>query len=66
MYHLDNLEDETQTLVYLRNLYNLTLNLITHSKQHTIFDVSVIIDTLFYLISAQVFLFFFFINLINF
>lgn len=54
LYHsLDNF-DESQINVYLKLLHNMTLNNIKLNAQRSIYDISTLLDTLFYLVNAQV------------
>jgi hypothetical protein len=48
--------DEKYIIIYAQQLYNSTVNNIRSNKQRTIYDISTIIDVLFYLIDAQVIL----------
>ena len=53
-YKTDNI-DESQMFRYLKRLNELTLNLFqSDSQQRSIFDISTVIDTLFYLVFTQV------------
>jgi hypothetical protein len=58
LFHTTDNFDETQIIVYLESLYDLAVKYIKSSAQRTIFDVSTVIDTIFYLINAQVRTFF--------
>ena len=62
-YTMDNF-DESKIFSFLEKLYDFTIQLIKldTQKSRSIFDISTIIDTLFYLIDAQVFHFDFYFN----
>ena len=50
---IDNF-DESQIIIYLEKLYDLTIQFIKNSIQRTIYDISTVIDAMSYLINAQV------------
>lgn len=56
VFHTTDNFDETQIIVYLEQLYDLTIKHIKSNQNNhrSIFDIHTIIDTLFYLINAQV------------
>lgn len=56
VFHTTDNFDETKILIYLNKLYDLTIQLIKSNlnNQRSVFDLNTIIDTMFYLINAQV------------
>ena len=54
LYHtLDNF-DEQYIIIYLNELYGLCNSMIKNSSSRSIHDISALLDTLFYLVNAQV------------